>query len=149
GRNDGLVDHDRRPLYPEHPWDREPPDVPVDDPHAMAPASQGDGEVGADRGLADPALSGRDGDYPGAVAGLAYLRARLGAHLLHHLVAPGVVHHLVFDRDATSDCLLDGLVEDGERRMVRHGHPNRDRVGPEAFGGDGFHETQLAERPAE
>src|SRR5690606_23079242 len=77
GRNDGLVDHDRRPLYPEHPWDREPPDVPVDDPHAMAPASQGDGEVGADRGLADPALSGRDGDYPGAVAGLAYLRARL------------------------------------------------------------------------
>src|SRR5690606_8964018 len=99
GRDDRLVDHHRRPLHSEHPGDREPPDVAVDDAHRVASLGQGDGEVGADRRLANTALAGRNGHDPGPIAGLANLGPDLGAEPLHHLVAPGVVHVLVLDGD--------------------------------------------------
>src|SRR5690606_41934773 len=76
------VSHQRRTLLSAQPGDREPPDVAVDAAHRVASLGQGDGEVGADRRLADTALAGRNGHDPGPIAGLADLGPDLGAEPL-------------------------------------------------------------------
>ena len=65
GRDEHLVDHDRRAVDAEHAGDREAPHVGVDDGDRLAPLGEGDGQVGGDRRLADAALARRDQQHPG------------------------------------------------------------------------------------
>ena len=67
-REDHVVEADRRTGHPHHAGNREAPHVDVDDADTVSFCGQGGGQVGGDRGLADAALAGGDGDHSG-VAG--------------------------------------------------------------------------------
>ena len=68
-RDDDVVDEPRRVVDAEHAGQREAPHVRVEDPDPVAASGQGDGQVGAHRRLAHPALPGRDGEHPGGRVG--------------------------------------------------------------------------------
>ena len=102
-RQDHVLDRGRPSVRdPEHAGDRVAVDVGVQHADAAALGGQRGGEVHRDRGLADSALAGRDGDHRGQRAGLGERDLALGlaaAELVTELGPLLVAHHAQVDLD--------------------------------------------------
>ena len=77
GRHDHVADDRRSLVDAEHPRDREPPNVRVEQPDAMPELRQGRGEVHGRRGLAHAALARADRDDLGRRVGALERGGRL------------------------------------------------------------------------
>ena len=124
-RDDHLIDHGRTAPHPEHPGNREPVHIRVDDADPVAQLPQRDRQVHRDRGLPHAALPTGDGedadgrlggDEGGAAGGADLAAAQLGDQRLtlvgRHLAQGDV--HFPYARNgahALTNAVDDGLAQ--------------------------------------